>query len=494
MKRKFFLNTATSLLMQVVAVLCGFVLPRFILEYYGSEVNGLTQSIVQFLGLITFLEMGIGQVIQSSLYGPLAHGDEDSVSRIVRSGTKYFRNIAYAFLGYIAVLTLIFPRITNQQFQWQHTATLIIAISIGSLAQYYFGMIDRVLLQADQRGYVQYTAQIVTTLLNTFVAVLMIRSGCSIQLVKIGSAVVFLLNPLAVRWYIRKHYRINRKIQYNTEPIKQKWNGVAQHISAVVMEGTDNVVLTLFSTLSNVSVYSAYFMVITGIRQFYVAVTAGIQSMVGDLWAKGEIRQLKEVFQRIEILLHFAVVFLFSCVAVLIVPFVTVYTHGLTDTNYVQPAFGAVLTLAYAVRCLRTPYNILILAGGHYKQTQTCHLMAAAMNLVISIAAVRCWGLVGIALGTLAALTYQTVWMVVYNSKNLICWPIGSVLKQLGVDALTAGVILLATCWIELSAVSYWGWFCMAVPVALIAAGVTAGMAWLFYGRQLKSLCFAFRR
>ena len=38
------------------------------LTYFGSEVNGLVTSMTRFLSVITFLELGIGPVIQSNLY------------------------------------------------------------------------------------------------------------------------------------------------------------------------------------------------------------------------------------------------------------------------------------------------------------------------------------------------------------------------------------------------------------------------------------------
>ena len=117
MKKRLLFNTSTSLLMQVVAVICGFVLPRLILERYGSETNGLIQSISQFLGMISLLEMGVGQVIQSSLYKPLAQGDTDRISTIIKSGSQYFRKIAYALMIYIAVLVLLFPYITDNSYE-----------------------------------------------------------------------------------------------------------------------------------------------------------------------------------------------------------------------------------------------------------------------------------------------------------------------------------------------------------------------------------------
>lgn len=488
MKRKLYLNTVTSLLMQMTTVICGFILPRLVLDYYGSEVNGLVQSITQFLGIITFMEMGVGQVIQSALYKPLAQGDIDWTSRILKSGTRYFRKIAYVLLAYIAVLLIVFPSITNYQFDWLYIAVLICAISVDTFARFYFGMIDKILLSADQRGYVQHAAQIVTTLLNTVAVVLMVRIGGSIQMVKISTAVVFLLNPLIIRWYIHRHYQINRNIQYKEEPITQKWNGIAQHISAVVLEGTDNIVLTLFATLSDVSIYSIYFMVISGVRQLYVSLTGGLQSLIGELWAKKEIQKLERVFSGTEVVLHAVVVFLFSCIAALIVPFIRVYTNGLMDAEYHQPLFGALLTLAYGIRCLRTPYNMLILAGGHYQQTQRCHIVASVLNILISVFAVMSWGLVGVAVGTLVAFSYQTIWMAIYNSRNLLKWDIKRTLKQFAVDLLTVGVIMLTTSVFEMHEVSYWGWFCMAVPVALIAMLATGITTVFIFGKQLKGL------
>ncbi len=488
MKTKLFFNTITSLLMQIITVISGFVLPRLILESYGSEVNGLVQSITQFLGMITFLELGVGQVVQSSLYEPLAKHNATRVSEILRSGTLYFRKIAYALFAYIFVLIAVFPYITEQRFHWSYTATLIVAISVGSFAQYYFGITDKILLSADQRGYIQYIAQIATTVLNTVIAVVIIRLNGSIQWVKIGASFVFLLNPLAIRWYVRKNYTIDRKIKYDKEPIKQKWNGLAQHISAVVLEGTASVILTLFSTLSNVSVYSVYFMVISGIKQFYTAATAGVQSMVGALWVGQEKQKLTAVFAGIEVILHLIVVFLFSCIGILIVPFVKVYTFGLTDAEYSQPAFAALLTIAYAIRCLRTPYNIMILAGGHYKQTQRCHITATVLNLVISVLTVKLYGLVGIAIGTFVALTYQTLWMMMYNTHNLLMLPWKKIVKQLAIDGLAAILILVSTGWLKLQTISYLGWLGLAIPVALIALVITVGCAYLFYRRELLAL------
>lgn len=487
MKKKLLLNMSTSILAQLVAVVYGFVLPRLILEHFGSEINGLTQSIKQFLGIITFLELGLGQVVRSTLYRPLANKDWNTVSCIAASAKKFYRRIAFALVAYVLVLMVGYPYLADQNFGWVYTATLIGAMAISSFAQYFFGIVNEQLLHADQRGYIIYSLQIVTHVVNAAASVVMIGLGCSIQAVKLAASVIYLIRPFVIQWYVHRHYRIDPKVRYTEEPIKQKWNGIAQHISAVILDGTDTIVLTLFSTLSNVSVYSVYYMVIGSLQQFYQAATAGIQSAAGALWARNDGDAQKKMFSNVQTLLHFVTVFLFTCAGILIVPFVRVYTEGLTDADYIQPLFAVLLVAAYGIRCLRTPYNIWILAAGHYKQTQRCHIIAALINLIVSVIAVSRFGLVGVAVGTLAAMAYQTAWMALYNTKHLLCWPLGDILKQLAADALIVGVTVLICRNFTLEKVSYLSWFILALKVAAVAMLVLVAVALLFFRNRVKS-------
>lgn len=46
--------------------------------------------------------------------------------------------------------------------------------------------------------------------------------------------------------------------------------------------------------------------------------------------------------------------------------------------------------------------------------------MAGVINIVVSVVTVKAWGLIGVAIGTLAAMGHQTIWMAIYDSRNLI--------------------------------------------------------------------------
>lgn len=489
--KKLALNTISSLGLQFVNVICGFILPRLILESFGSDVNGLVNSITQFLGVITLLDLGVGAVVQSALYKPLSEKDTDMISKIYVSANKFFRRLAEILLVYVVLLMIFYPLIVNKSFGHMYTALLIAAICISSFAQYYFGIVNSLLLNADQRGYIQYTAQIITLILNTIACYIVIKLGASIQIVKLTTSLIFLIRPFFLVLYVKKHYSINRKITYTEEPIKQKWNGMAQHFAAYLIDGTDNIILTLFSSLANVSIYSIYSIVIHGVKNTIFSMKNGFQSLIGELLVKKEIEKLNAFFGYVEWVLHTGTTLTFGVTGVLLLDFIKVYTKGISDANYIQPMFAFLITLANAIHCLRLPYNTLILAAGHYKQTQSNYIIAVILNIVISIATVKIWGLIGVSIGTLVAMAYQTVWMARYDSKNIICWPFKNFLKQCGVDAITVIIASLATFKIPMMSVSYVSWFLLAIEVFTIWLVIAVLINIVFYRERVLSM---FRR
>ena len=356
------------------------------------------------------------------------------------------------------------------------------------LDKYYFGIVNALILNADQRGYIQYNAQTITILLNTIISFILISSGFSVQLVKLSTSCIFLLRPLILSTYVKQSYKINWRIQYSREPIQQKWNGVAQHIAAIILDTTDIIVLTIFSTLSNVSIYSVYFLIVKGVKTLFLSITNGIQSLIGELWAKKELNELSEVFSWTEWCIHTGTTFIFSCTAVLIVPFVQVYTAGIHDADYSQPLFALLLVGANAMHCLRLPYNIMVLAAGHYKQTQQNYINAALLNIIISVLAVKNWGLIGVAIGTLVAMSYQTLWLSWYDSNHFIRYPMKLVMKQFLVDGIIAVSTIAAGRFLAINDLNYISWILMAIQTTIITGILVLAINMIFYRGKMASL------
>lgn len=486
-KKKLILNTTSGILYQVVTLLCGFILPRFFLMYYGSEVNGLVTSISQFLGFITLAECGVGAVVQSTLYKPLAKNDETEVSKIVVSADKFFKKIAFILVGYVAILTCVYPLFVKDLFDTVFTVSLILVISISLFVQYYLSMSYRLLMNADQIGFIHVIVQTIILIFNAIFSIVLMKCGAGIHIVKLVTTLLHLIPPFIIVIYIKKHYKVNRKVKVEGEPIKQKWNGMAQHVSAVILNNTDVVVLTAFSTLVNVSIYNVYHMVVFGLANLIKSGMSGIQALFGNMLAKKE-EKLQKTFSVYELVVHFIVTVLFVCAGLLIIPFVKVYTKGITDANYIVPLFAIILTAAQASYCLRLPYNTMVLAAGHYKQTQKSAIIEMLINVILSIILVINFGLIGVAIGTLIAMTYRTIYLACYLRKNIMHRKLRHFIKHIVVDFIILVLSVLACYYVKLGNVNYLSWFVMAIKCALVVGAIALIVNFIFYRNNFMDL------
>ncbi len=467
--KKLQLNIITTIIYQLVNIVSGFILPNFFLRYYGSEVNGLISSITQFLAVISLCECGVGAVVQAALYKPIAENDEKEISRVYKSSTRFFNRIAVLLIAYMIVLIAIFPLIVNKRFSPVYIGVLIFAVTISMLSQYYFAITYKLILNAAQLSYIQMFVSICTIVLNVIASVILMRIGSNIQTVKLVSSVLFLIQPFIYKYAVNRYFNIDSKIKIDGEPIKQKWNGLAQHIATVILENTDVLVLTLFSSLSNVSIYAVYHLVTNGIKLMFTSVANSMKSLLGDMYARKESQLLNTTFSKFEWIMHEAVTLIYSMAAMLIVPFVQVYTKNINDADYILPVFGMLMCFAMAVYTVRLPYSQMVLAAGHFKQTQTSAIIETVLNLAISITVVSKFGLIGVAIGTIAAMLYRTLYFVWYLSNHILNRKVTVFIKQVVVDLITVAVIYVTTKWIQMESVSYLSWIIMAIKVGFIS-------------------------
>lgn len=490
-QKKLLINIVAGLVQQIVTVISGLIIPRMILVYYGSATNGLVTSITQFLSLISLCELGVGAVVQSALYKPLAQHDDAQISRVVASANRFFRKVALILLAYVCVLMVAFPYIVNDLnggFNHIYIAVLLGIIAVNSFSQYYLSIANKLLLNASQLCYVHMLYNTAGLVITTIASAVLMKLGYGIHIVKLAAAVVFLIQPLLINIYVSKKYNIDKKITYTEEPIKQKWNGLAQHFANVVLEHTDTVVLTAFSTLENVSVYAVYHMVINGIRQLVISATSGIRSYLGAIYAKYDESTVNEHFGKIEWCIHTVVALLFAVMGVLILPFVRVYTANVTDADYIAPLFAAVMVAAQGIYCIRLPYAFMIQAAGHYKETQASAIIEAVINVIVSVILVAKFGLAGVAVGTFISMTYRTIYMAWYLSKNIIHRPLKNFVKYIVTDIFTVALMILLAGRFKMSGISYFSWVILAVKVFTVSAVTLLLFNVVFYRKNMKWL------
>lgn len=432
-KNKLKLNMIFSIVYQLVGIICGFILPRLILSVYGSKTNGLVNSIESILQVITLMEMGVGAVVQSALYKPLANNDEEMISRIMYSAKKHFRLIGLIFILFVGGVLIVYPSHVSNEFDVLVTIYLIVAISISLFSQYFFGIVNSLLIQADQKSYIYYIIQIIAMVSNTIICSLLMMQGVSIIIIKFTTASIFLIKPILLYLYVRKNYNLI-PIKGKGNELPQKWNGIAQHIASYILMNTDVLVLTFFSKIENVSIYSTYYLVAYSLRVIITAFTAGFQSYYGNQYASNELSNLKKDFEKYTFVTLLLSTLIFSVAIIMIVPFVLCYTSGVTDANYNQYVFGVLLLLGQYMFCYRRTFNILVLSLGKFKETQKSSIIEALLNLVVSVILVAKYGLVGVAIGTYIAMFYRTISFALYFSKNILNRSISKLFKDISIN------------------------------------------------------------
>ena len=119
--KKAVINIITTLGLQVIAIVYGFIVPKIIITSFGSSVNGLVSSITQFLAYISLLESGIGPVIKASLYKPIANKNKKEISDVLKASEKFFKTISFIFIIYLLILAFVYPLIVSSEFGYFYT-------------------------------------------------------------------------------------------------------------------------------------------------------------------------------------------------------------------------------------------------------------------------------------------------------------------------------------------------------------------------------------
>lgn len=488
--RKAIKNIFASIIQQIITFVCGLIVPRAIIATFGSSVNGLLSSITQFLSYITLLEAGIGPVIKSALYKPIAKKDKFEIEKILKASQKFFRVLSGIFIIYLIVLCFIYPLIVAKDFEIAYTVSLIIIIATSTFAEYFFGIIYKLYLQAEQKSYVTSIIQTTTTILNAILVIILIKFNAGIQVVKLVSSFVFVLRPIIQNIYVRKKYNINFKEVKEKYELKQKWDGLAQHIAAVVHNNTDIAILTIFVNTAEVSVYTVYLFVINGVKNMVQAFTGGVDASFGDMIAKKEKEVLNRSFRTYEMFYYTVITIVYIVTMIMILPFISIYTKGITDINYYRPVFALLIVIAELAWSIRLPYNSITLAAGHFKETRKGAWVEVFSNLIISILLVFKFGMIGVAIGTLVAMIIRTIEFIYHSSNYILERKISISVKRIIVLVLEImlivpiGIYICNQCFID----SYIIWIAISIVVTMITSIIVILINSIIYKKDFKEV------
>lgn len=423
--KKTSINMIVGFLYEITSMVIAFILPRLVLTTFGSQINGLTSAIVQFLSYASLLHSGINGVTRAALYKPFTENDQDKINAIVKSTELFMRKVAIIYIVFLLGVAVIYPLIVIDEFDWLFTFTLVLIIGSSSFLQYMLGVTYRTLLQAGQVQFIAVSIEIGTLIINLIVTIILINFGKSIHIVKLGSALVFLINPIAIHIVAKRKFKINTKVEPDNSALKERWNAFFSELSRFLTSNVDLVLLSFFVRTEEISVYVIYALVARGLNRLSTSFVFGLEDAFGNMISKNENEALTKNFRVYNFLLHTITSIVLPVSIVLIVPFVKLYTSGVIGANYDRFIFGLIFLISVFYNVLKFPYESLIRASGNFRTARKLSVIEVLINLVLTISLVSLeliypgFGLVGAVIGTLFATGFKYISVGIFTYRHI---------------------------------------------------------------------------
>lgn len=412
-------NILTGVLSQVIILAVGIIIPRLVLVNLGSEANGLLNSVTNILSYMSLLEAGVGTATLQALYKPCAVKDHKSINSIMAATQRFYRRTGIIYFFIVICLSVGYAFFIDSDIPRIDVFCVVLLCGLSGVISYYFQGKFKILLSAEGKRYVNTS---ITTIIHIAISVskaILLVLGFGVVAVQVSAFILNIVQMLAYYIYMKRHYKwLNLKEQPDFEAISQRNYVLIHQISGLIFSNTDVLILTVFATLKEVSVYTIYAMIYGMVKAIAVAIYEGYEYALGQAYNtdRNKFLRMFDAFELISIIVSFT---MYCICRYMINPFLELYTSGVNDINYIDRWLPWLFAAFYLLHNGRTASGTLIQIAQHFSETKWQTILEAVINLLVSIMCVQLYGIYGVLLGTIAALLYRTNDMIIYAAKLL---------------------------------------------------------------------------
>lgn len=492
-------NLSMQMILYFATFVFGIVTSRIILLEYGSEINGLISSINQFISYISLVELGLTSSAVYALYRPLASGDVNFLNDVLSATNSYYRRTGYVFLSLIIALCVSYPILTDTTATTKfETAYLVLVLGASGVINYFISAKYRILLIADQKQYILSIINIFSLVLNTsLIFVFGSVLHCQITTLRTICILTSLIPAIIISFYTRhiyKHIKFeNRDVQPNL--IKNRYVVFINEIAGNLHFGSPVIILTFIVNLFEISVYSVYNVICNGISNLLNSVILPISSSFGSLLAKQEYDIFKKVYRDFEGPFYILSASIFAIAYKIVLPFVILYTNGVSDVNYNRHVLLLLFIINMFVSNLYNPQAILVRATGLFKEIQPQTIIQAVCTIIFGIPLSYIWGICGIVVASIISNTYRTISMILFfnnkvpgvSSKQTFI----NIAESICTFIITTISISFFSSFVDLSCNTVLNWLIYSIYVTLVSSFVSV-LALLIF--QKNSIISIFKR
>ncbi len=296
-------NTTVSLISRLLSILMGYAL-RVIFTHTLSAsyvgINGLFQDIINVLSLS---ELGVGTAITYALYKPIADGDTEKQKSLMQMFGRFYHMVALVTGLAGTALVPFLPWIIKDSHSIDCLAFLYLLYLSNTVSSYLLSY-KRVLIDAHQLLYIGTLYQTIFWVVKDLIQM--------VVLILLQNFVLFLVIDLVttVICNICISRKANRLYPYLRDPEilplpKEEKTAIFKNIRAmmmhkignVVVNNTDNLLLSAFTGITVVGSYSNYYLVIGSLRQLATQIFQGLAASIGNLGATESKQKIRTVFE-----------------------------------------------------------------------------------------------------------------------------------------------------------------------------------------------------
>ena len=435
-KLKLVRNIVTGFVGQFIVIILGLILPRLFIDSYGSDLNGLLSTITQIFAYMALLEAGIGTASQNALYKSFQEKNKTEISEIISSTKEYFKRFTEIYALGVILLSLGLPFLLKTNVDPIIIFFIVLLEGMSGVVSFYFVETIVILLNVDGKSYVNNTINLLNKIIGCIAKIVMIILGLNIVILQLVYFLIIILKVVFYKIYFRKKYNwIKSTKNAKKLKLKDKNSYILTEICWTIFSSTDMIVLSIFVSTEMSSVYGIYSMIFTNISLLINAVYMSIIYVLGYTYHES-IEKYTVVHDAYNsIFIGFTTVLMSVCY-VLTIPFVELYTCGVTDVNYIYPSLPIMFCLIQLLSWSRYVSGNLTGIAGYAKKTSYISLVEALINLSLSIVLVKKLGIVGVTLATVIALPVKVMWCTYVADKKVIHRSYWKSLSIIGVNFL----------------------------------------------------------
>lgn len=395
---------------QFTAIIFGLIIPRIFIVNYGSDINGLISTVSQIFSYMALLEAGIGQAARNALFKPFGDNNKNSINEIVSTAREYYRKFTIIYAFGVIVIAVALPFVLKTEVDCFTVFWVILFEGMSGVISFYFIETPSIIFLVDGKSYINNAINLLIRILGYIVKIAMSINGISIVVLQLAYFIVTITKVLLYNWYFENNYSWIKWVKTDRSfKLKDRGSYIITEVASTVFNSTDAIILSVFLSTQLASVYSVYNMIYSNIGLLLNAVYFSVVYVLGSAFHADMNRYIK---------LHDAftsaflgcMTALMSVCYVLTIPFISLYTNGVSDVNYLYPQLPFLFCAVQIISWSRYVSGNLTGMAGYAKQTSYISLIEAVLNITLSIVFVNKFGIVGVLLGTVLSLPLKVLW------------------------------------------------------------------------------------